>query len=186
MTVKNKLEAVANVAVILTALAVGCVAIMRYVATQYVRHSVAAGDTLASIPGLEWNQHRRTLVLALNTGCHYCKDSVPLYQKLADAQRPKSRDLKLIAIFPNDPDSVREFSSRERIGVEGLAGVSFESMHLTVTPTVILVDERGRVQRSWVGVLTPRQELELLSIVSIDQNQQITKGAGDENSSYSP
>jgi hypothetical protein len=54
----------------------------RYAESYRAPRAVAAGDHLANLPGIDWSQHRRTLLLVLNTGCHFCQDSVPFYQKL--------------------------------------------------------------------------------------------------------
>ena len=51
----------------LLALAVGYVVLGRYVAAYHAPRPVAAGDHLAAIPNLEWNQHRHTLVLGYET-----------------------------------------------------------------------------------------------------------------------
>lgn len=50
---------------IVVALAVGYVVLGRYV-SEYRARPVAAGDRLAKVPGLDWNQHEHTLVLALS------------------------------------------------------------------------------------------------------------------------
>jgi hypothetical protein len=93
MAMKTKLEAIANVTVIVVALAVGYVVLGRYVAAYRTPRPIAAGDRLAAIPNLDWKQHRHTLVLALNTGCHFCEQSVPFYQRLADMQTTGGDDL---------------------------------------------------------------------------------------------
>ena len=60
---KAKLEAIANVTVIVIALAVGGVVLTRYAVSYRAQRWVAVGDHLAKLPGLDWSQHRRTLVL---------------------------------------------------------------------------------------------------------------------------
>ncbi len=163
---KTKLEAIANVIVIVVALAVGYVELTRYEPSHRAPRSVAPGDRLAKISGLDWNQHRRTLVLVLNTGCHYCQDSVPFYQKLSQAQRAGRDDLEMVAVFPNEEETVRQFNAHEALAIRSIAAAPFDKLHVVATPTLILVDGEGRVQRSWVGLLTPRQELELINMVS--------------------
>ena len=68
---------------IVVALVVGYVVLARY-DSEYRQRPVAADDRLATIPNLEWKQHRHTLVLALNTGCHFCEESVPFYRSLGE------------------------------------------------------------------------------------------------------
>jgi len=163
---KMKLEAAANVTVILMALAVGGLVLTRYVASARAPRSVAVGEHLAKLPGLDWNQHRRTLLLVLNTGCHFCQDSVPFYQKLAAAQRPGQSDLDIVAVFPNEAEMVNEFIAHEKLPIRSVPGIPVENLRVNATPTLILVNREGRVERSWVGFLTARQENDLVKLAS--------------------
>ena len=159
---KTKLEAIANVTVIVMALAVGYVVLGRYVAAYRTPRPVAVGDRLAEIPCLDWSRHAHTLVLALNTGCHFCEQSAPFYQRLADAQEPGGNDLGIVAVFPNDAEMVRQFVTNDNLRMRSLAAVSLEKLHVNATPTLILVDNQGRVERSWIGFLSPAEELDLI------------------------
>ena len=163
---KTKLEAIANVVVILMALAVGGVVLTRYVQSSRTLRSLETGDRLATLPGLDWSQHRRTLVLALNTGCHFCEESMPFYQKLAQTQNPDSDNLRLVAAFPNTAEMVTQFMQHDRLNIRSVAGVSFDKLRVNATPTLILVNSDGQVEQSWVGVLTEREETDLLKFVS--------------------
>lgn len=158
---KAKLEAIANVVVIVVALAVGYVVLGRYV-SEYRARPVAVGDRLAPVPDLDWKQHRHTLVLALNTGCHFCEQSVPFYRSLGDRLEHGGIDLDLVAVFPNDPAQVRQFMTREALRIRSVSAAPLEKLRVNATPTVILVDDKGRVERSWVGFLSPAEELDLI------------------------
>lgn len=159
-----KLEAIANVAVIVVALAAGYIVLVRYLAAYRTPRSVSAGDLLPAIPSLDWGQRRHTLVLALNTGCHFCEQSVPFYQKLASAQQPIREDLEVVAVFPNDLDMVRRFMTRENLRIRSVSAVPLDKLRVEATPTIILVNSSGRVERSWFGTLTSRQELDVLKV----------------------
>jgi thiol-disulfide isomerase/thioredoxin len=163
---RAKLEAVANVAVIVLALAVGYLVLAKYVTAYRTTRSIPAGDRLAKIPGLDWDPHRRTLVLALSTGCHYCQESVPFYQKLAQAQGPHADEVQLVAVFPNDPEAVRQFTKREGLYIRSVPDVPLKSLRVVVTPTLIMVDADGRVEQSWIGELTAREELDVMKAAS--------------------
>ncbi len=152
--------------VIVVALAVGGVVLTRYAALYHTPPSGAAGHHLAKLPGVDWSRHRRTLLLVLNTGCHFCRDSVPFYQKLAQEQRPDGDALEVVAVFPNEAEVVREFAAHEGLSIRSLSGVPLENLGVNATPTLILVNQEGRVERSWVGILTARQEMDLMKLVS--------------------
>jgi thiol-disulfide isomerase/thioredoxin len=164
--IKAKLEAIANVTVIAVALVVGYVLLKDKVAGPRLPQSIAAGDRLAALPGLDWSGHRRTLVLALNSGCHYCQDSVPFYQRLVQAVKPNGDDLEIVAVFPNDAEAVQQLMKQESLAMRSIPTVPLEKLGVAVTPTLVLVGRGGRVERFWAGLLSPRQELEVLSLVS--------------------
>lgn len=159
---KTKLEAIANVTVIVMALAMGYVVLGRYVAAHRVPRSLEPGDRLSVMPNINWSQHRHTLVLALNTGCHFCQVSVPFYRKLANAQQRGGDDLEIVAAFPNDSETVRQFMTREDLNIRSVPAVALDKLKVNATPTLILVDHGGLVERSWVGTLTEAEEVDLL------------------------
>ncbi len=163
---KTKLEAIANITVIVVALAVGYVVLKGRVGGHRTPRSVAVGDRVAPLSGVDWSRHRRTLVLALNSGCHYCQDSAPFYQRLARAKRPGADDLDIVAVFPNDVEAVRQLVKDEGLVIRSVPEVPLEKLGIVGFPTLLLVNGQGRVERTWVGLLTPRQELDVLSVVS--------------------
>lgn len=163
---KTKLEAIANVMIIAVALTVGLVMIGRYTDASRIARPVATGEHLATIPNLDWTQHQHTLVLALNTGCHYCEQSVPLYQKLAQLHQSGGEDLGIVAVLPNGSEMVRDFMTKNNLHIQSVAAVPLENLQVNATPTLILVDKDGRVERSWVGMLNPNEEGELLKLLA--------------------
>src|SRR6266403_2612076 len=60
------------------------------------RPSIQAG-TKISLVGIDWSKSDRTVVLALSTGCHYCSESAPFYQKL---QQQNPNNVRLVAVLP--------------------------------------------------------------------------------------
>ena len=105
-------------------------------------------------------------MLALNANCHYCEDSVPFYQNLAAAIRQGKERVDAVALFPNEAETVRQFTAHEGMTMRSVPGVPLEKLRINATPTVILVNNQGWVERSWVGILTPRQENDLLKLAA--------------------
>jgi thiol-disulfide isomerase/thioredoxin len=163
---KTKLEALANVTVIVVALAVGFVALRGKIAAPHIPRSVAAGDRLGQVPGLDLSRNRRTLVLALDSSCHFCRDSAPFYQRLAQAQPRGSDDVEIVALFPNEAEAVRQLMKDEGLAFRSVSAVPVEKLGITGFPTLLLVGRDGRVERTWLGLLTPREELEVINAVS--------------------
>jgi hypothetical protein len=158
---KARLEAIANASVIMVALIIAYRMLIGNVGLPVIRRSVAPGDRLPRVSGIDWSRHERTLVLVLNSGCRYCEESAPFYRTLMREQRgrgPARDGLAIIAVFPNGADAVKRFLRNDQLALQSIAGVPLAAWGVVATPTILLVDSNGRVDRSWLGVLTPQQE----------------------------
>jgi hypothetical protein len=124
---------------------------------------VAAGDRLPNIGGIAWGDHQSTLVLAVRKGCHFCEDSMPFYQRLAALRDQHQTDTQLVAVFPDSEGEAHGVLKDARLDSIGLAsGVPLSRINVTGTPTLILVDKRGVVSRTWMGRLQPDGEGEVI------------------------
>jgi hypothetical protein len=164
---KAKIEAVANVIVILLAVVIGSVYLKdRYSAPGPQGNEVKAGDRLTRLDGWDWAAHERTLVLALRKGCHFCEDSAPFYQRLLTEQKRDGSSTAIVAAFPDAANAVKEVVQSEGLEVQALAGVPPEKLNVSGTPTLLLVDRGGTVLKAWVGMLSPKEELEVMKALA--------------------
>jgi thioredoxin-related protein len=160
---KSKIEVAANVVVIVLALVVGSVFLKDRLSTAAPEsNAVKAGDKLANLDGWDWGAHDQTLVLVLRKGCHFCEDSTPFYQRLVAHQQQAPSNSTIVAVFPDTADTVKEVVKSEGLGVHALADVPLERLKIDATPTLLLVDRSGTVLNAWIGMLSPRQELEVM------------------------
>jgi len=164
---KAKVEVVANVVVIVLAVLIGSV----FLIDRFAKHGpdpneVKAGDQLPGLPAYKWNAHERTLVLALRSGCHYCDASMPFYRKLAQLEQSSQIGVHLIAVFPDDPAVVRQVVETQQLSIEAVAGFELGQVKVQATPTLILVDEQGRVSKVWMGELPAAEEAEVIAAIS--------------------
>jgi hypothetical protein len=163
VTMKTKIEVAANIVVILLAVVIGTVFIRDRFATPAPQSSeVKAGDKLLGLDGWNWGAHDRTLVLVLRKGCHFCEDSAPFYQRLVAKQELDAQNTAIVAVFPDNADAVKEVVQSEGLAVQALAGVPLEKLKVPGTPTLLLVDRNGTVLNAWMGMLSPKQELEVM------------------------
>jgi thioredoxin-related protein len=166
-----KIERIANVAVIVVALVMGWVFLKdRLLTAPPQANEVKAGDKLTPLKSWNWSAHDRTLVLALRKGCHFCEDSAPFYQRLVGKHADHGANVAIVAIFPDPADAVNEVVKSEGLQVQALAGVPLDELKVSGTPTLILVDKTGTVLNAWLGVLSPRQELEVMKAVGASEN----------------
>lgn len=160
---KGKIEAAANIIVIVLAVVVGSVFLKdRLSPAAQEPEAVKAGDKLPILDGWDWGAHEQTLVLGLRKGCHFCEDSAPFYQRLTSQQQPGGSTPAILAVFPDPADAAKEVARSEGLTAHVLAGVPLEKLKISGTPTLLLVDRSGRVLNAWIGMLSPRQELEVI------------------------
>ncbi len=116
---KEKLEVITNLVLI----GLACVVGYHFLQARQTSHiplpiSPANGDQLSSLRVYDWNAHDRTLVLALKDGCRFCEESIPFCRKLAELEKSNQLDAHLIAVFPDDPATVRQLVETHRLAVE--------------------------------------------------------------------
>jgi len=163
VVMKTRIELVANVAVILLGVVIGSVFLKdRFFAPGAETSEVKAGDRLPSLNGWDWAAHDRTLVLVLRKGCHFCEDSAPFYQRLLARQHQDGSNTATVAVLPDTADAAREVVQSDGLAVPALAGVPLDRLRVSGTPALLLVDRKGAVLHAWVGMLSPRQEVEVM------------------------
>jgi len=172
VTIRDKLDIAANVATVGVAVLVSAALIKVYLvpSSQAGLRSrtisapqgaqppaeVAVGANLSGrIPGVDWKKNGRTLVLAISTQCHFCKDSAPFYRKL---QEQVGRNLKTVAVLPQPVAEAEQYLKSEGVRVGEVKQLSMGDIGVQGTPTLFLVDSAGVVTKVWVGKLGPEQE----------------------------
>jgi hypothetical protein len=123
------------------------------------------GQTL-SLPGVNWTKNGRTLILALQTTCHFCTESAPFYQKLV-RERSQFSNTKLLAVLPQSVEQSNEYLSNLGVSVDGVMQGSLRSIGVSGTPTLLLVNHVGTVTEAWTGKLQPEAEDQVLSRLEV-------------------
>ncbi len=164
---KAKVEVAANVAVIVLAVVIGSVFLRdRFGTPRPDPNEVKVGDQLPSLDAYKWKAHERTLVLALRNGCHFCEASMPFYRKLAQLEQSNQLGVHLIAVFPDDPAVVHQVVETQHLTLEVLPRFELGQVKVQATPTLLLVDEQGRVSKVWMGQLPAAEEAEVVAAIS--------------------
>jgi thiol-disulfide isomerase/thioredoxin len=159
-TLKSTLEISTTIAVLLVAVAVlSILAVMVFLKPSVPTLSLGLerGKAFGQVSGVDYRSHKQTLLIALNTNCSYCQESVPLYRKLLEANPRGSESLHIIALFPNKAEEVAKYMKDNRLIVDSVPGVDFKSLRIAGTPTMILLSNNGEVKDFWTGKLTDRE-----------------------------
>jgi hypothetical protein len=159
---KQSVEFLANVAIIVVVIAICTVLVKQYFFTSPAPtpRQPVIGSKL-ELPGADLASTDKTLLLVLHKGCRYCAESAPFYQKLAQ-EVSQGRQTRLVAVLPEDLDVGRHYVSE--LGVPGMdvKQAALDSLSVGGTPTLILVN-RGTVSDVWVGKLDAAEEAQVLS-----------------------
>jgi len=113
------LEKIANIAVILAAI----VFIAVVVRSELSKHSHPAypasiardmsGKTV-TLPGVNFPKQTKTLLIAISTSCHFCKESLPFYKDLSEKLKGK---VDVIAVLPQSEEEAKTFIQGANISV---------------------------------------------------------------------
>jgi thioredoxin-related protein len=101
------------------------------------------------------------LLLVLDTKCPHCTASASFYQELARAAA-QNRGVQLVAVLPQDMRESKQYLSNLNVAIDDVRQSGFDVLGVQGTPTLILVNQNGKVEQSWPGKLPPEQETEVL------------------------
>lgn len=163
--ITRTIEVMANVAIIMVATLLGIVSINRYVIAPPVPTSESPvvtnqhSNVKIRVDGVDWTRKGKTLVLAISSTCHFCTESAPFYRQLAGA----NESTQLIAILPQPVNEGRRYLTGLGLEVDHVVQAPLNSINVSGTPTLLLVNRDGNVMGTWVGRLPADQEVEVLT-----------------------
>jgi thioredoxin-related protein len=120
-----------------------------------------AGKTI-SLPGVAYTYGQDSLVLVVSTKCHFCQDSLAFYKQLTEKLHGK---LDIIAVLPEPETEAKKFLADAGVQTEHVVKAVPNSLGVRGTPTVLLVDDKGKIKNVWVGHLDEAGQKQLLSTV---------------------
>jgi thioredoxin-related protein len=105
------------------------------------------------------SRHKKWVVFALSTQCHFCSESLPFYR---DIQTTPMNDVGLVAVFPQSQTEVDIYERSKGFSPTTLYGYSLAKLQVRGTPTLFLINEKGDVLKRWIGTLSSDDKAELL------------------------
>ncbi|HEX8649466.1 MAG TPA: hypothetical protein VF708_01395 [Pyrinomonadaceae bacterium] len=164
-TITQKLELLANIAIIVAAVLLSVVLIKSYLLPDRSKSGsldmrIPVGSKIP-LPGVDWSDNKQTLLLVLQKGCHFCTESAPFYQRLIRETGGRG-DLHLIAVLPQTIDESRKYLDELGVAIGDIKQSSLDSIGVGGTPTLILVDNQGVIMNAWIGKLSPDNEAGVL------------------------
>lgn len=161
----QKIELTANILIIVVAVILGFVLVQKYILNpatpnQAARVQPTVGSKM-NLQDVNFSSQPKTLILALQTGCHFCNESAPFYRRIVETV--KDRNIKLIAAFPTEVE--KSTAHLKELGLEKLEVKSspLNTMQVSGTPTLILLNDKGEITDFWVGKLPADKEAEVIT-----------------------
>jgi thioredoxin-related protein len=167
---KSTLDTAANIAIIVVC-AIAAVVLIR---NQFfpprppgMPPQVEKGEQFEQLKAVLPAGASKTLVVAVSPTCHFCNESLPFYKKLVDQRNQKASPVKFIAAVPTPQVKDEEAKKFADAGVQpdGVVPIDFSAIKVPGTPTLLLVDNNGKVLDVWVGKQDAKGEKEILEVL---------------------
>jgi hypothetical protein len=110
-----------------------------------------AGEQI-QVRGVDFATTDRTLLLVVRQGCRFCDESMPFYRKLGTDSAVTART-RIVLVAPDDESVSREELARHGVQVAQVVTVPLGDLKVRGTPTAIIVNRTGTVQRVLTGRL---------------------------------
>ena len=162
-TLYKRVELFANIAIILVAIALVGVLAKRFIFTDPTSDTPQSNvGAKLSLPGVDWSQNNKNVVLVLSDSCKYCTESAPFYQRLVQ-ERTQRQSFRLTATFPQPVTEGRKYLNGLGVAIDDVVQLSPKAIRIRGTPTILLVNNAGVVTDEWLGKLPPEKEAEVIS-----------------------
>jgi hypothetical protein len=169
MSLPGKIETIANIATIGVAALLSAVLVKVYFLpapsprTPRIATAAAVGlDLKDRLPGIDWDKNGRTLVLAISTTCHFCKESEPFYRRL---QQEVGKRVKMVAVLPQPVTEAEQYLNGAGLHVDGIRQASLYNIGVRGTPTMLLVNSSGVITMMWTGEIQSGEQDQVVSVL---------------------
>jgi len=158
----KRLEIAVNIAILCALIMVAALAAQRlWNGNDYARGSGPKIGAKVALSSVDWSKSDRNLVLALSTTCRFCSESAGFYKRLlTDAPNP---GVHVVAVLPQAPAASRAYLDGLGVSVPEVLQSPLDSVDVTGTPTLLLVDAKGKIRQAWVGKLGPEREAQVIA-----------------------
>ena len=116
-------------------------------------------------PGVDFAQSSRTVVLVVRKGCRFCDESMPFYQRLGSNAAVSSRS-RIVIVAPDDEATTKEELAKYGVRVDQVVQLALSRLKVRGTPTAVVVNRSGVVERVFTGKLEEDREQQLVAALS--------------------
>lgn len=146
----QKVELTANILIIIVAVLFGFVVVQKYFfSTPAIPNQSNQPNQLAqmkpeigskiNLSGINPASQQKTLVLALQKGCHFCNESASFYKRIIKIAQNKN--VRLIAVLPGGVEESTNHLNELGLTNMDVKQASLDSLQVSGTPTLILIND---------------------------------------------
>lgn len=118
------------------------------------------------LPGVSPGAARLTLVIVLSSQCEYCLHDLPLYQRLSAARSSSGGILHLAAVLPEKTATATAFLNSSGVATDNVLSMAPLELGVQMVPTLLLLDENGKLKRYWAGEMNREREREVMAVLT--------------------
>lgn len=166
----SKLERTTHISLIIVSLA-GLAALVRHEFFQTSSVPRRSGPELVgrrlAVPGMNLPKNPGlALVVAVNSDCHFCIESLPFYREVDRQRRIARTPVPLFFVSAEPVERLRAFVDGAELSPDGIISVDFRALGVSATPTLAVIDSAGIVKQAFYGKLSEQDARELLTVVN--------------------
>ena len=135
--------------------------------------AISVGMTLLPFDGLdsegrsyrlEPQSGQKTLLLVFSPVCKFCHENAAGWSQIVEAAPFRNSRLTAVSLGQSAADFIKDYGWNDRlVHFDVLGDRTVKGPHFDATPMTILLDERGRVEKVWRGVLSESRVAEILT-----------------------
>ena len=86
------------------------------------------------------------------------------------AQKSSRSKTRVVPIFPNSNKAVSDYLQQNHLDWAPLREIDFDSLGVSGTPTMILLNANGTIENIWVGKIPEDQEAKLIDEIFLTES----------------
>jgi thioredoxin-related protein len=167
--IKQYLEVSTNIAVLILVLVVLTVLARGYFVNKQrpgIKNGLQKGQYLTQLSNYTYSSSPKTLLIVMNTGCSFCAESMPFYKQLVKALKENGSMTHVVAVFPNTEMETQGYLKENKLQIDAVPNIDFNSLNVSGTPTIILTDDTGKILDFWIGKLSEEAGTEVIKEIA--------------------
>lgn len=164
-TLRRTLEVLTTAIVFAVSVVVLSISLSTYFrggARDIKRLGLRNGEVLGHLEDYQLRGSTKTLIVAIETTCEICTRSISFYKRLSEITQSEKPDTKVIAVFPDSNEQVKQFVQQQRLSIDVISYVDLKGLRISAVPTIVLVDSNGRVLNFWIGQLSEQDQEDII------------------------